>query len=965
MTQYPFLLGFNKAALFFTFFLFFHSGLSAQNKPGTVNEDPFSLYADTANRSYIKERLYYLISWKEKMPERLRVIRMINEHTAVIKILSNKEYDSLHRLFDIITANNQWKYAPALEKNITGKKQEATESYILTGNDTEQLQAVLHTFSKNITITSINKPSVSFVVICKTSFLKNTIAALPEVIFIDQPAEPHTEIGIIGYRRDFHGINQLDYLIPQANGRHITVGVKEQKMEEADLDIYKRVVPSSLASATVSNHATVISSIIGGAGNSFYNGRGIANGCTFYSSSFANLFTDDAAILNTNKVTIQNHAYGTIVQQFYGAEAVSYDLHTWQNKNFMHVFSAGNSGKLAAADGKYAGIASYANLTGNFKMAKNIITVGAIDNAGIIPAESSSGPAYDGRLAPQLIALGPNGTSDAAAIVSGTIAVMQQVYADSNNQVLPPASLIKAILFNTADDIYKPGPDYKTGFGLVNSFAAVKLLQQKKYDGGTISQNQTWTKNITVPANTAQLKITLAWTDSVSPVNNNKALINDLDIELTEMASGNIFKPWVLSAFPHIDSLAKPAVRKRDSLNTAEQISIQLPNAGTYQVKVTGTVISNPALPFYIAYHTDTLNTFVFTSPQHTADVNRDENEMLAIKWKTFVADTNQTGNLFISYNNGNNWQLIKQSHKIYTNQLQWQIKDTACAALLKMETTFGTFYSAGFIISKVTRTKVDFICADSFQLSWDKHVFANAYRIFASTDSAYLKPILTVTDTFRLFSRAQYPYLVYAVEPVLSNNIPAARSIASNIEMQGVYCFYKTLYYNQLDSNNLNLVLELSAPSFVDSVFFERVSSLGMLLQSYGGKKVINNSLLYDQFVSNLASGITYFRCRIKLKNGAIVYTDIISVLTSGTQNILFYPNPVSKSAKLNYVMMQGISADKRIQFFDVSGRLIRSFSTMPTAFELRDFPTGIIIYKLLGNNDRPLATGKLVIAW
>jgi hypothetical protein len=241
--------------------------------------------------------------------------------------------------------------------------------------------------------------------------------------------------------------------------------------------------------------------------------------------------------------------------------------------------------------------------------------------------------------------------------------------------------------------------------------------------------------------------------------------------------------------------------------------------------------------------------------------------------------------------------------------------------------------------------------------------VYANAYRIFALTDSAYLKPILMVSDTFRVLTRAQYPYLVYAVEPVLSNNIPAARSIASNIEMQGVYCFYKTLYYNQLDGNNLDLVLELSAPSFVDSVFFERVSSQGMLLQTYGGKKVFNNSPLYDQFVSNLESGITYFRCKIKLKNGAIVYTDIISLLTSGTQKILFYPNPASKSAKLYYVMMQGISADKRIQFFDISGRLIRNFATLPTAFDLRDFPTGIIIYKLLGNNDRPLATGKLVI--
>jgi len=919
------------------------------------------LFADTTSTTYDASKPYYIAALASVTPQ-MKLIRKIDDQAAIIKISGEKEFISVKQQLSVVAANNQWKYSPALLQAIKNNKQDALDIFIVTGNDIEALQTVLVNQPGNLSVIKTDNASNSVLVKCRTSVVKNKLANLKEVIFLDKYYEPHTEIGIIGYSREFHGINQLDYLIPVANGKNITVGVKEQKMEEQDLDLYKRVSPSSLAAATVSNHATVISSIIGGAGNSFYNGRGIANGCKFYSSSFSNLFADNAAVLNTNKVTVQNHSYGTVVQQFYGAEAVSYDLQTWQNKNFAHVFSAGNSGKLAASEGKYAGITNYANLTGNFKMAKNIIAVAAIDNAGNIIAESSSGPAYDGRLTPQLTALGPNGTSDAAAVVSGTVAVMQQVYADSNSQAVPPASLIKAILFNTADDIYKTGIDYKTGYGLINSYAAVKLLQQKNYDGSTLSQNQTWTKNIIIPANTAQLKVTLAWTDSVAQVNNNKALINDLDIELTELSSGNIFKPWVLSYFPNVDSLAKLPVRKRDSLNTAEQISIQLPNAGNYQVKVTGSSVINASLPFHIAYNIDTLNTFVFTNPIHTSDVNRAENETLNIKWRTFVADTNQTGNLSISYNNGISWQLIKQSQKIYTNQFQWQIKDTASTAVLKMETSFGTFFSRNFIISKVINTKVDFLCNDSFQLSWDKHVYANAYKIYALTDSPYLKHILTVTDTFKLFKKADYPYLVYAVEPVLSNNIPAARSIASNIELQGVSCFYKTLYYNQLDSNNLNLILELSAPVLVDSIFFERVTEQGALLQSYGGIKVSGSSL-YSQFADNLASGITYFRCKIKLKNGAVVYTDIISILTSGKQIIVFYPNPVSKTGTLNYILMQGIAADNRIQFFDVTGRLFRNYRSLPTKIDISDFPTGMVIYKILGANDRALATGKLFI--
>lgn len=954
--------GFKKTKVLFVLLLLTYFNSFSQDKHSGKNETSFSLYAGDPNKPYTEDKPYYLVSWKDEIPVNT-IIRSINEKTAIIKISSQQQFELMKQQFTIVAANNRWKYSPALQKNIESKKADALEKFIVTCNEIDDLLLFLKAVSGEVAITGINKPSNSLVIKCKTSFLRNTIAALKEIIFIDSYVEPHTEIGIIGYRREFNGINQLDYIIPAANGKNIVVGVKEQKMEEADLDLYKRVIPSALAASTISNHATVISSIIGGAGNSFYNGRGIANGCKFYSSSFSNLFADDAAMLNTNKVTAQNHSYGTIVQQFYGAEAVSYDMQTWQNKNLVHVFSAGNSGKLTATEGKYAGITNYANLTGNFKMTKNIIAVAAIDNAGNIPAESSSGPAYDGRLTPQLTALGPNGTSDAAAIVSGTVAVIQQVYADSNSLAPSPASLIKAILFNTAGDIYKPGIDYKTGYGLVNVYAAVRALQQKNYDGSSLSQNQTWTKNITVPANAAQLKITLAWTDTVAQVNNNKALINDLDIELTELATGNIFKPWVLSVFANADSLAKPAVRKRDSLNTAEQISIQLPAAGNYQIKVIGTSISNPSLPFHIAYNIDTLNTFSFINPQHTSDVNRAENEILNIKWRTFVADTNQTGNLSISYNNGATWQIIKQSHKIYINEFQWQIKDTASTAVLKMETGFGSFFSKNFIISKVTNTKVDFICTDSFQLSWDKHVYANAYKVFALTDSPYLKPILTVTDTFRVFRRADYPYLVYAVEPVLSNNIPAARSIASDIQLQGVYCFYKTFYYNQLDGNDVNLVLELSAANFVDSIYFERVTAQGVLLQTYRGLRVTGNDPQYTQFVNNLARGITYFRSKIKLKSGAIVYTDIISLLTSGKQNIVFYPNPASKKAPLKYVLMQGIPADNRIQFFDITGRMIKNFASLPTTIDITEFPTGILIYKLYNSNNKPLETGKLII--
>lgn len=856
--------------------------------------------------------------------------------------------------------SNKWKFSSQLQKQTV--QQNGLQTYIISTTDSVSLRRLLQAFKKEISVVNINIPSYSAVIKCKAAFVFEQLVNRYEIIFIDGYVKPHTEIGIIGYDRSFHGINAVDYNIPGANGKNIVVGVKEQKMEETDLDVHKRVIPSSLAAGTVDNHATVISSIIGGAGNSFYDGRGIANNSKFFSSSFSNLFADDIAVLNANKVSVQNHSYGTIIQQFYGAEAVSYDVQTWQNKNLLHIFSAGNRGSQFATDGKYATIVGYANLTGNFKMAKNIITVAAIDNKGNVAAESSAGPLYDGRVAPQITALGPNGTSDAAAVVSGTIAVMQQVYADSNSQQLPTAALVKAILYNTASDIFNKGIDYKTGYGLLNSYGGIKTIQEKKYDGGSVAQGQQWAKTISVPVNAAQLKVTLAWTDTAAAVNNSKALTNDLDLEIVHIGSGIIYKPWVLNMFPHFDSLGKLPTRKRDSLNTAEQVSIELPASGNYQIRVTGTSVTG-MVPFNIAFNIDTLNTFTFTSPQHANDVNREEISDLTIKWKTFVADTNTTGNLFISYNDGGNWQLLKQNHKIYTNQFSWPIKDTNSTAVLKMETGFGNFLSPSFIISSVNRPSVDFACADSFRLSWKQHVYATGYKIYTLTDSPYLKHILTVTDSFAVLKRTVYPTLVYAVEPVLGNNLPAIRSIAFDVTLQGVKCFYKTFYYNLLDGNKLDMVLELSMPTYTDSIYFEQVTASGNILKIYGGINATNSVSIYHYPVADLQAGATYLRARIKLKTGAIVYTEIISVLTSGNKNILFYPNPVPVNGQLSYMLMQGVPADSQLQLFDATGRLIIAYSSLPNNISFKKLPHGMVIYKLLNHENVVIETGKIII--
>lgn len=922
----------------------------------------FHHYAVADRTGYDPATVYYLVRFTQPIPPGTPVIRQFTERLAVIPIQNADYYSGISVRADIAIVKPEWKFSPASALLLHKKSREKTQ-FVLSAAGKAALLALQEKYSsQDLQILSVDEATNSLVVQCLPEWLQQVLIKDDAVIFADHYIPAQTEAGVIGYKRYFNSINLLDFITPGANGKNIVVGVKEQQMNPADIDLHNRILPSSLAGGNIERHATDIASLIGGAGNSFYDGRGLANGCRFFPSYFSNLFADDSTLLNQNKVSVQNHSYGTTIQSYYGAEAASYDIQTWHHKTRVHVFSAGNRGTEAPADGPYAGISGFANLTANFKMAKNIINVAAIDNKGNIEPFSSSGPAYDGRLTPQLTALGANGTSDAAALVSGTVAVLQQVYADSNNQQLPPASLIKSILYNTADDIHLAGIDYKTGYGLLNAFEALLSLRNKQFDNGSIANGQSWQKTIDVPASSV-LKVTLAWTDTASSANNNKALINDLDLAVEEINTGIIYQPWVLSSTAVRDSLLKPAVRKRDSLNTAEQVTISMPAPGQYRILVNGTAVSQPSIAFHVSFLADTLNRFYFTNPVHTADINRDEDPVLPVRWKTSIADTNTTGNLFISYNNGSSWELVTASVKLNRQRFDWTIKDTASVAQFRMETPFGNFHSRPVIISKVLRPRLDFLCTDSFRLSWNKHIYASGYQVYALTDSPYLKKILTVTDSFAVFQSAQNPAQIYAVEPVLANGIPAARSIALNINQQGVFCFYRALNYTLLDGNSITLTLQLSTTANTDSVSFERVTQQGQLLQRISTRTTIAGIENYEQAAGDLPGGLNYFRARIRLKNGADVYTDIIAVLSSGNQEIFVYPNPVRPGGTIHFQLKDQL---RYFQFrlHDINGKpLYRREIGFAGELKLPPLPAGLYIYVLIDENGKQSGAGRMVI--
>ena len=734
------------------------------------------------------------------------------------------------------------------------------------------------------------QPANIFIIETKWDDVNKNFLVSDLVTFIDETRTAKDEFRIKGFDLSTNKVNVVHNNIPQLNGDGIVVSVKENKMDTTDIDLKGRFQSTTLSSSVVNSHATIMATMIAGGGNSYYEGKGVAWGATITSSDYSILLPDADAAYQQYKISVQNHSYGTGIENFYGADALAYDISTINNPSLLHVFSAGNSGNLTSTTGPYTGINNYANITGSFKMAKNIITVGATDSFGNVASLSSRGPAYDGRVKPELVAFGVDGSSGAAALVSGTTLLLQHQYKLLNNSLLPNA-LIKAILLNSADDVGNKEVDFANGYGSLNAINAVRTLQNGRVLNGSVANAGTQTFNVTVPAGIKKVKLTLVWNDPPAIANASKALINDLDLELMNTSTGEIWKPWVLNSFPNIDSLQKLAVRKRDSLNNAEQITLEDPLPGNYRFIVKGFNVTTPLQPFYIAYQFDSTGVFEWNFPTASDFVFPASSNTL--RWNSTFSTA--TGKLEYSIDNGINWQIIDDQVNLNNKYYKWITPAITATTLLKMTIGTSQFISNLFPISPRLLTGVGFNCPDSFLFYWQKIPGINNYRVY-SLGNRYLEPVLTTNDTFAIFKKSAFPSLYYTVAPVIGNK-EGVKSYTINYTLQGVECYIRS-FLAALINNKAELSLLLGTQFNLTAVVLEKFNGTGF--QSI--QRLTNLSSLTILFAdSNLTRGLNIYRIRLEIAGGGVVYSLPETIYYFPDSNYILYPNPAPQNIEIN----------------------------------------------------------------
>ncbi|MFD2035059.1 LamG-like jellyroll fold domain-containing protein [Belliella marina] len=735
------------------------------------------------------QKQYYLIQFYDLPDDNTRA-KLKNLGITLLNYVPNAAYyayfdkrltgENLNQLDirSVISLDENFKLSEELHKNqipIHAKKGGEVE-LILTLFSNANTSIAHREISKHAEVTAQHSP---FEWTIKTKLNKiRHLARIQEVLFLEPiAAEPEPEIDAPEpeyINSNDHG--RSNYINTGFdgklyNGNGINVMVRENGIYDTP-DFHGRLLPGTNFGDSPGGHATGVSAFLGSSGNINPRTRSNAWGANILAAGGQNLY---ALYDNPDmRIRVVNMSYGWAIQAGYSSLSREHDNFIRTRPEAMLVYSSGNSGGSAASGGLYDGIVGWGNLTGEAKHAKNLLIISGTDYEDNFLDWTCKGPAFDGRIKPELTIHGSGGTSHAAPKISGIFTILHQVFKETTQASTVPSALIKAIMMNTADDVHNPGIDFKTGFGRPNVRRAYHAITNEQYFSGTISHGAQNSHNIQVPADTKELRVLLYWHDYEATPGVAKALVNDLDLKVNNPTS-QTYLPWVLDITPDPASLNSLPVRNLDRLNNVEQVTIPTPTQGNYQIEINGFNIPEGPQEYYLVYEF-IQEELLLTSPLEGETLNPGQN--FFIRW-----DANGDSSPFsldYSTDNGSTWTNIASNIPATQRQYNWNVPALENKTQIRItRDSQSNITEPIHILTPPSGFQVDWACSDQIQLSWEEVPGAIQYEIFKLGEK-YMESIGVTNDTYFIdttTSNAQKEW--YAVRSIALNELTSPRTLS------------------------------------------------------------------------------------------------------------------------------------------------------------------------------------------
>lgn len=584
------------------------------------------------------------------------------------------------------------------------------------------------------------------------------IALLPFVQYMELIPPPGKPEDING--RALHRSNVLDSEYAggrKYNGEGVSILVRDDGQLGPHIDFQGRLINIAEGSPESGTHGDGVGGIMAGAGNLDPSKRGMAAGARLFATDYEASYQDTTLWLHLNEgVTITNSSYSNGCNAGYTLAAQTVDEQIYEHPTLSHVFSAGNSNNN---DCDYGAGTQWGNITGGHKQSKNSIATANLHADATLDNTSSRGPAYDGRLKPDIAAHGQDqnsttynneyqvfgGTSGAAPGIAGCLAQLTQAYKSMNNDELPPSALLKACILNTANDLGNVGPDFKFGWGHINTFGALRTLESKRWRVDSVDQKQVKTHTLQIPPNTRHVRVMVYWPEMPAMSTASHALINDLDITMTS-PTNVVSLPWKLDPTPDAAKLAALAGKGRDSLNNMEQVAIDNPPSGLYTIKITGTEVPFGPQRYYLVWE-------IYNDAVRMVYPNGGEGvapgDTLRLHW-----DAYGTVNPFVlrySLDNGATFLPIIGNLNGASRMFDWRVPANTLSDKVRIVAIRGAFRDTSdyaFTISpNLKNLKIQKVCPDSMTLSWDKINDTLDYRVYLLGEK-YMDAVGVARDT-------------------------------------------------------------------------------------------------------------------------------------------------------------------------------------------------------------------------